>query len=330
MDVSEVSGVDSDLRVKPFFHHGGTTSIREFIIGAFRDEMGLQAFDPILCAVTDSNNPQAMLSPAGFSYDPALDSFERPPVCDANTDADLDGVSNEVDTALVDHMEFYLLNYFKPGRYRKTKDTKRGLEHMQGIGCTDCHTQYLTIDSDRRVADVETSYNPQRAIFNGLYAEASTRFTVTDDGDTYPLLVPNGESFKVENFFSDLKRHDLGPAFHERDYDGSVVTEFVTEPLWGVGSTAPYGHDGRSINLDAVIRRHGGQANKSRQHYEKLRDREREQVLAFLASLVLFPPDDTASNLNPGEPGTTNPQDPAAHGSINLGALFQIPGEGAE
>lgn len=52
-------------------------------------------------------------------------------------------------------------------------------------------------------------------------------------------------------------------------------------------------------------------------------------VLDFLRSLILFPPDDTASNLNPGNPHTTNPQDPAAHGSINLGALFQILSEGA-
>jgi len=44
----------------------------------------------------------------------------------------------------------------------------------------------------------------------------------------------------------------------------------------------------------------------------------------------LFPPDDTASNLNPGNPGTSNPQDPAEHGSINLGALFRITSEGAE
>jgi len=109
-----------------------------------------------------------------------------------------------------------------------------------------------------------------------------------------------------------------------------VVTEFVTEPLWGVGSTAPYGHDGRSINLDAVIRRHGGEALKSRNEYEKLQPRERRALLAFLSSLVLFPPDDTASNLNPGNPGTANPQDPAEHGSINLGALFQIEEEGVE
>src|SRR6185295_14365429 len=39
VDTSEVSGVDADLRVRPFFAHGGTISIREFIVGAFKAEM---------------------------------------------------------------------------------------------------------------------------------------------------------------------------------------------------------------------------------------------------------------------------------------------------
>ncbi|MFT5114341.1 MAG: hypothetical protein ACI8P9_003678 [Parasphingorhabdus sp.] len=65
LDSAEVDGVDSDLRVKPFFHHGGTTSIREFILGALNDEMGMQGWDPILCAVTDPTNPIALTSPAG-------------------------------------------------------------------------------------------------------------------------------------------------------------------------------------------------------------------------------------------------------------------------
>ena len=126
------------------------------------------------------------------------------------------------------------------------------------------------------------------------------------------------------------KRDDLGPAFHERDYDGSLVTEFVTEPLWGVGSSPPYGHDGRSINLDQVIRRHGGEALATRDAYASLSRDDQDKILAFLGTLVLFPPDDTASNLNPGRPGTTDPQDPMEHGSINLGALFQFPAEGPE
>lgn len=331
VDTSQIEGVNTDLRVRPFFHQGGTVSIREFVIGAFKDEMGLQAPDPILCAVTDPDNPQAMTSPSGFNYDPALDEFERPPVCDVNADPDNDGVSNEIDAAVVDHMEFYLLNYFKPGRYKITREVREGKRLMRDIDCTSCHTPRMAIQSDRRVADVETAYDPAQGVFNNLFATATTQLIEIDDGDAYPQLIPAEERFVVRNFYSDLKRHDLGPAFHEREFDGTVVTEFVTEPLWGVGSTAPYGHDGRSINLDAVIRRHGGEATESRVAYERLDEEGRQSIQAFLESLVLFPPDDTASNLNPGNPADlANIQSPDSHGSIKLPELFRIPGEGAE
>jgi cytochrome c peroxidase len=143
-------------------------------------------------------------------------------------------------------------------------------------------------------------------------------------------LLPLGGTFVVRNVFTDLKRHDLGPAFHERDFDGKRVTSHVTEPLWGVGTTAPYGHDGRSVTLDAVIRRHGGEAAGATAAYVGLGPDQQEQIVAFLQTLVLFPPDDTASNLNPGVPSSDDPQNPANHGSINLGALFQIPYEGVE
>jgi hypothetical protein len=134
----------------------------------------------------------------------------------------------------------------------------------------------------------------------------------------------------VENVFTDLKRHDLGSAFHERDFDGTRVTMHVTEPLWGVGTTAPYGHDGRSVTLDAVIRRHGGESESAKSAYVALAPEEQEKIVDFLQTLVLFPPDDTASNLNPGVPSSDDPQNPANHGSINLGALFQVQYEGGE
>ena len=43
-----VSGVDPDLRVRPFLAQGGTISIREFVVGAFNAEMGIDAVDPLL------------------------------------------------------------------------------------------------------------------------------------------------------------------------------------------------------------------------------------------------------------------------------------------
>jgi CxxC motif-containing protein (DUF1111 family) len=190
--------------------------------------------------------------------------------------------------------------------------------------------QDLEIRHDRRIADVETVYDEQRGIFNHLFATVAPRFEVQDDGDRLPKLVPQGRPFLVRNIYSDLKRHDLGPAFHEREYDGSQVREFVTEPLWGVGTTAPYGHDGRSINLEEVILRHGGEAEAARDAFVALGDNGRRKILEFLDTLILFPPDDTASNLNPGMPGSTDLQDPAQHGSIDLSVLFRDEGQGRE
>ena len=320
-------GVDTDLRVKPFFHDGKKISIREFIFGAFNDEMGMQAPDPVLCAVTDPVSPVAMVSNSGMVFDPELDSFNRPPVCSEVEDGDNDGVINEIDEAVVDHMEFYLLNYFKPGQSKVTRKARRGLALMRKIGCTSCHVQNLVINHDRRVADVETEFDPENGIFNRLFATVNARFDIVDDGEAYPQLVPQGRSFLVRNIFADFKRHDLGPAFHERQHDGTLVTEFLTEPLWGVGSTAPYGHDGRSINLTEVILRHGGEAEFSKRAFARLRGSDRDSILAYLGTLVLFPPDDTASNLDPGVPGG-DPQ--TQHGSIALSELFQIAGEGGE
>src|SRR5215475_5982179 len=44
----------------------------------------------------------------------------------------------------------------------------------------------------------------------------------------------------------------LCPRFYERNWDGTLQTMFITRPLWGVGSTSPYGHEGRSMTLDDV------------------------------------------------------------------------------
>lgn len=329
INYDQLEGVDNDLRVKPFFAQGKTASMREFINGAFKDEMGMESHDPILCAATDPDDPQRMMSAAGFVYDPAKDAFERPAACDAS-DNDGDGIVEELSPAVVDYVEFYLLNYFKPGRGDINGYTRTGRKLMKGVGCMSCHTPALTIDSDRRIADVETKYNAKLGgVFNKLYAEVSGLFESHDDGQAYPRLEPVGGSFKVRNFFSDLKRHDLGPLFHERDYNGDLQTHFVTEPLWGVGSTAPYGHDGRSIDLHEVILRHGGEAEQARDAYADSTLEDQLQIQLFLRSLVIFPPDDTASNLNPGDPDL-HPQDPAGHGSIKLPVLFSMPELGAE
>jgi hypothetical protein len=172
---------------------------------------------------------------------------------------------------------------------------------------------------------VETVYDPANGIFNNLFATARPLFNSTDDGSGFPAIkVPRLQPFLVRNVFSDFKRHDLGPNFYERNYDRTTRTQFMTTPLWGVGSTGPYGHDGRSINLTEVILRHGGEAQAARDNFARLPAYIRGVILEFLNSLILFPPDDTASNLNACD--RTVPGFPQfGHGSIKLGVLFNNP-----
>jgi di-heme oxidoreductase (putative peroxidase) len=317
VDTSKVSGVDPDLRVKPFFAEGSEFSIRRFIVGAMHNEMGLEASaDPDVLAASAGGRA---VTPSGLILDGAKDKITPPPPPDAQN-------GNEIDPAVVDHLEFYLLNYFKPAHSRQDNTTAWGRHVFNQIGCASCHVANLTINHDRRVADVETVYDPANGVFNSLFATAIPLFITQDDGSGQSLKLPAGKPFVVKDIFSDFKRHDVGPMFYERNWDGTMQTEFVTRPLWGVGSTSPYGHDGRSVTLDDAILRHGGESQKSRDAYARLPRWQADALQAFLNSLVLFPPDDTASNLDPADPSKPNfPQ--AGHGSIKLGVLFNDPSD---
>lgn len=326
IDTSLVKGVDADLRVRPFFAQGKTISIREFAVGAFNAEMGLEAFDPDLVAASGG---QDVVTPSGMALTGSIDAIEPSAAATAGGDPDGDGIVNEIDVSVVDHMEFYLLNYFKPGTGRTTPQTTAGLQTFKSIGCAECHVPDLPIQNDRRVADVETAFDSAKSngVYNQLFGTATPLFASVDDGSGNPALKPPlGQPFLVKSIFADFRRHDLGAGFHERNFDNTVTTHFMTEPLWGVASTPPYGHDGRSQTLEDVILRHGGEGKASRDAFAALSEDGKASVLAFLGTLTLFAPPDTASNLEPTDPA--HPNFPfQAHGSINLSVLFNAPSE---
>lgn len=94
-----------------------------------------------------------------------------------------------------------------------------------------------------------------------------------------------------------------------------------------MGAIGGFGGDlttAERISLLEVILRHGGEAQDSRDRFAALSPAKQQEVIAFLNSLVLFPPDDTASNLDPGDPSAPGfPQ--FGHGSIRLTVLFNNP-----
>lgn len=326
-DTSAVEGVDPDLRVRPFFAEGSTISIREFLVGAFNAEMGLEAPDTDL---EKASGGKDVRTPSGMVLSGSQDAIEAPPASGVHDDPDGDGVMNEIPLAAVDLMEFYLLNYFPPAKVEFSPQVNQGAVVFNLIGCGACHIVNLPLNSDRRLAHVETVFDPVNAnnVYNSLAATATPQFNEFDDGSGFPTIKrPIKAPTVVENFYGDMKRHDLGPGFWERNYDGTITKEFMTEPLWGVGSTPPYGHDGRSATLVDVILRHGGDAQVPRDKFVALSTLEQRQMIAFLRSLVLFSPEDTPSNLNPADP--MDPMFPIeGQGSISLAPLFNDPSEG--
>lgn len=335
VNTSGVVGVDADLRVRPFFAQGLTISIREFLVGAFNAEMGLESFDNDLILAAGGAD---VVTPSGMVLSGSIDKIEIAPVGSITTDGDLDEVVDEIPEPIVDFMEFYLLHYFKPGTQvtpTNTSAVTMGRATFTAIGCNSCHRPTFTIASDRRVADLETNFsdfNPMAPMtsgnpFNRMFAQATAFLTVTNDGTGLPdLKRHSNHSFVVRNIFTDFKRHNLGVNFHERNYEGTLSTLFITEPLWGVGTTAPYGHDGRSDTLEDVILRHGGEAQAARDSFAALSPTAKSFVIDFLQSLVLFPPDDTASSLQNIDPAAANfPQN--GHGAIALTGLFNNPAD---
>jgi Di-haem oxidoreductase, putative peroxidase len=323
VDTSQIQGVNPDLRVRPLFAEGRDFSMRVLAVNAWRNAMGLIAEDPDFAAAAARENPGRVVTPTGFVLDGTLDTFPTPPA----PRPEFGEAGFEIPVSLVDFMEFYLLHYFTPGTYQQTRATALGRKVMEAIGCTRCHIPHLPLERDRRVADIQTVHDQERGVFNNLFATAHPLFRTVDDGTGFPPLKrPAGGSFLVENIFTDFKRHDLGPHFHERNFNGTMTTQFMTLPLWGVGNTPPYGHDGRSINLREVILRHGGEAQTQRDAFAALPDWGQDSVIRFLESLVIFPPDDTASTLDPGDPQAPGfPQ--RGHGSIRLSELFNDPSD---
>jgi hypothetical protein len=274
-----------------------STTIRSFIATPFDIHSGLQAFDPTTLNDPDGDGFAQVSNPGALQCVTAVGKDRgatRGPTGISRDDPDRDGYCEELSEGDLDLTEWYLLNHPAPARGRITPEVRRGEQVFQQTGCTNCHVPDWHLhaadplardyaqryDGDRRFFELPVGFNDQTNRLEGklvkLAAEKQGRW------------IPRRDAYTVRGIYSDLKYHDVGEAFYQMQFDGSVIKQWRTPPLWGAASTAPYGHDGASLSFDDVVRRHGGEALDSQRTYIALAETDRRALLDFLNSLILY------------------------------------------
>ena len=289
VDASGVQGVNADLVVRPFQWKGTDTFVRAFNRDAAHFELGMQAVE---------------LTGDGV---------------DGDGDREVDELSIGDITALT------VYNAAQPRPTTRTELASLGLiaelskedlgliedgrKQFHTLRCDNCHVPRLTI---ARPIFSEPSQNPhyRDSVFpanqvptdRGVDPALAITFDLTHDQPDNQILDAAGNvvfrlgslqkdasGHAIVELFGDLKRHDLGACVAESiDEKGTGASVFLTENLWGVGSTAPYMHDGRASTLQEAIHDHCGEAEDAKDAFEKLTPEQQKPLLAFLNNLVLF------------------------------------------
>jgi hypothetical protein len=329
LEDSGVAGYRIEYQVFGFGHHPRQTehgppvasTLRAFTATAFDLHSGMQAHDPTILEDPDGDGVSGT-SLSGAPQFLSAASRDRGRVRDSTgvslDDPDRDGVVEEVSQGDLDLAEHFLLNHPRPAERHRGPRAVLGRRLFDRIGCARCHVPDWEIRAaadggpgDRRFFDLATDLDDAGRLRGRV------------------VSVERGSGVLVRGLYSDLRSHDLGEGFREVQFDGSVITRHRTTPLWGVGSTAPYGHDGASLDLDAVILRHGGEAADSSEAYRDLSELERESVLRFLRGLVLYSTEELPCDVDGDGEVAANflvaGQDTGRE-RLNPEWLFQVPG----
>ena len=266
VDLDKLDGVDTDLVIRPFSQKGVITSLRQFSVNALNHHHGMQADERFGPRWTGEN------------------------------DFDADGISNELTDGDISALVAWQATrpipvQLKPddAKWRELAGTGENL--FDTIGCGQCHKTALPLDnlifSDPGPFDAAGTLRPGDLPVQTEY-DLGTFAWVAD-------LPRNENGAVMVPLFGDLKRHriadqqinDLGnELLGQRFVDRDV---FMTSELWGIASTAPYGHRGEQTTLSEVIEAHGGDARESRDAFVALQPDDRTALIAFLKTLVIEP-----------------------------------------
>ncbi len=264
VDLEGVEGVDADLIVRPFSRKGVFTSLRQFTINALNAHHGMEAAERFGVRWTGSHD------------------FDESGVPDAVTPGDVSAL-----VAFQATLAPPTVKHDLPDDWRTAAGA--GEKAFTSLGCASCHLPTLPLKS-------LTFTDPAPYDMAGTLRAGEVKKGLSYDLAQQPFaktLARNDKGEWLIPLFSDLKRHlivdtDVNALGNELQAQRFVERDvFLTPRLWGVGSTAPYGHRGDFRMLDEIIAAHGGEARFARDAYLALDKPKRDEVIAFLRSLVI-------------------------------------------
>ncbi|MBI1813840.1 MAG: hypothetical protein HYR72_02550 [Deltaproteobacteria bacterium] len=313
LDTSAVQGVDADLVVRPFQWKGVVGFTRDFTRGASHNELGMQSVEVFGDNVDGDGDGIANEMTIGDQT--ALAVY-------------MGGQPRPVTT-----VELSNVGIIAPALPAVQKDAiRRGTQVFNNIGCTSCHKLSLLL-SDPTFSEPSLSpFHRDNGTFpagQAVPAPGAIQFNLTTDisenqifSASFHFKVADLGNFRKQDnhflpgfgktlvdCFGDVKRHNLGSNVAEAINEGSATIPagtFMTENLWGVGSTAPYLHDGRATTFSEAVLEHTcvlnqplpgrpgvncsdrGEAAASADSFRALPASQRGDIEAFANSLVLF------------------------------------------
>jgi len=287
-DTHSVEGVDPDLVVRPFQWKGSVATLREFNRDAAHNELGMQGVELVGDEDGDGDRVRDELTIGDLTaLSVYLAAQPRP--------------TSKIELSLLGLLD-------PPLSIGQAAEIIRGAGFFVLIGCANCHEPVLTIDDPIfREPSANPSYRDDRfpsgqdPLALGVDPRLPVRFDLTSDQPDNQIRGRDGRIIHLGSLrkddrgraivalYSDLKRHEMGRDLAEPiDEVGTGASVFLTEALWGVGSTAPYMHDGRATTLTEAILLHGGEARISREIFALLPTDRQKDLIAFLDNLVLF------------------------------------------
>jgi hypothetical protein len=255
IDVTDVEGLDPDLIIKPFGWKGNIASVRDAVEEALMIHHGMQT------SRLARTGPPDLVGPFGAP------------------DPDGDGVVDEIGEGQLTALTLFVAMQEVPESSLPSDQDQvlvwaKGQAQFAALGCASCHVPSLGLESTRFTLPSREERGPMTVDLAEHGAEP--RIAKAADGSGYRVAL-----------FSDLKRHDMGAALAEaHPHRGTLVSHFLTRPLWGLARSRPYLHDARAPTIEDAILLHGGEAQAARDDFAALSEPERASIRVYLTSLT--------------------------------------------